>query len=335
MPTSRQSRSIPYQSIIVLLFTAFVSLFLYTFVHESGHALVALSSGGRVQAFSINFLDFSAHVNVSGDFSPAQRIISNIAGVGLPILIWVAFIALAPRKANPALELFKLFVTLIALNPLLAWIFIPILSLFGAAPADDAANFLHNTGLAPLLVSLGAVLLYLAGLWLYLRRIESLHAVVNRLRTVETFHTNRDSIRTLIVLAGLAAIAGLATFGANGFSLRSSPAQTGPEPPSDAVLALSLDLSTMERRQVPVLTIEHERAGPLDLFVRLEQIETTLIDLRLAGPDGYDHPLLQGEGYRAELASIPFTASLPPGRYELILTHAASSGRLLVYTVPP
>jgi hypothetical protein len=120
-PTPSQPLAYSLQKIFLLLITLLASLFLYTFLHEAGHALVSVLVGGHIQVFSVNFWDLSAHVSAAGDFSRGQQIVSNLAGVGLPILVWLGFILAAPRRANLLLELVKLCASLMALNPLLVY----------------------------------------------------------------------------------------------------------------------------------------------------------------------------------------------------------------------
>lgn len=82
-------------------------VYLYTFLHEGGHALVILLSGNAITAFNLNFFDLSAHVEMTGQFPPAGAALNYLAGVALPLLLWAVFMAVAPRRMNVVMEMIK------------------------------------------------------------------------------------------------------------------------------------------------------------------------------------------------------------------------------------
>src|SRR6185369_16869958 len=96
-----------YATGVVLLLTLFV-LVTYTFLHEGGHAIVGLLMGGTITAFNLNFLNLSAHVGIEGDLTTFQNCVISLAGVSFPLLIWAAFLSLAPRRSNLVIDSVKL-----------------------------------------------------------------------------------------------------------------------------------------------------------------------------------------------------------------------------------
>ncbi len=157
------------------LFVAFFVLYFYTFLHEAGHGLAAVLFGGQVLAINVDFITMGAHVRTAGAFTPLQNSLKSLAGPGLPVLTWAAFMLAVPRRAGLALELVKTLSTLMVLNSTLPWVVIPLLYTKGLAPAgDDATRFLRQSGASPLWVAGAALALYVAGWGLYLRKIKGL-----------------------------------------------------------------------------------------------------------------------------------------------------------------
>ena len=159
--------------ILVNLFVTLFVFFLYTFLHEAGHALAGWLFGQSLTEFDSSFWDLSAHVGLTGgNLTQMQLAIRSAAGVLLPLLVWAIFILLVPRKGSFTLETLKLLSTMVVVNTLLAWIALPILFLFGRAPSDDVTNFLNYSHMPPLLLSFTALVLY-ANCWMfYLARID-------------------------------------------------------------------------------------------------------------------------------------------------------------------
>ncbi|MFO7998839.1 MAG: M50 family metallopeptidase [Bacteroidales bacterium] len=147
-------------------------LYLYTFLHEGGHALVAMLYGGSIEKFA---LGLDAHVRTSGAaFTPFGAALFQAAGAFLPLMILV--IALAMYKNDHKSTHYHFFYGLFSLGiigSMLAWIVIPVVALFSEPPAgDDVTKFLRTTGIHPLAVTLViAVLLAVILFWIVKLRI--------------------------------------------------------------------------------------------------------------------------------------------------------------------
>ena len=58
----------------LVLFVFLFVFFLYTFLHEGGHALAGLFFGQSLTEFDVSFWDFSAHVGMAGgELTQGQR----------------------------------------------------------------------------------------------------------------------------------------------------------------------------------------------------------------------------------------------------------------------
>jgi len=136
-------------------------IYLYTFLHEGGHALIAIMYGGRIDNF---VLGFDAHVAHSGtNFTPIGESLSASAGALLPaVCLTVALIFYNQKVKNFIYHSIYFFMSIAITGSFLAWIAIPLISLFTAPPAgDDVGKFLQVSGLNPLLVSFIALLIIL------------------------------------------------------------------------------------------------------------------------------------------------------------------------------
>ena len=129
-------------------------LYVYTFLHEGGHALVGVLYGGTIEKF---VLGLNAHVRISGaSFTPFGAALFHAAGVLLPVMILV--IALAVYKTSHKNIHYHLFHGLFGfgiIGSLFAWIAIPVMAMFSEPPAgDDVTKFLQTTGIHPVMVIL-------------------------------------------------------------------------------------------------------------------------------------------------------------------------------------
>lgn len=227
--------------VLVLLFVALFTLFFYTVLHESGHAVAGLLSGQKLLVFDVNLLAMKPHVRMAGDLSAAQRSAQTVAGVALPLAAWAAFMLAAPRRANPVLEMLKLLSTLAVLNSALPWIVFPALVAAGQAPpVDDVLNFLGASGATPLLVAGVFLALYIGGWGLFLARIEGVRQVVARLVGRGDEFTSASLRRAL---PGLTAVFAVGVLGVMLLGVALGPAPDPFSPPPGYDLAATVDLA--------------------------------------------------------------------------------------------
>ncbi len=317
---------------LLLLFVAVFVVFTYTFLHEGGHALVGLASGATITGFSVSFLDLGAHVGMVGDLTPAETVANNVAGVALPLLVWFGFMLVVPKRANFALETVKTTGTLVFLNTLLAWVVLPLVYLGGQAPGDDVTNFLRNTGLHPLWVVGAALLIYLGGWRLYLAKIEGIRHEVELYRKVDRDIITPGVRKTLGMIAGVFALCGLVAFGANGFRL-AAPRADPFQPPQGYEQVATIDLSQGALTRSAAYAFALDRPTRVGIYLLVQDIDSDYFDVRLLGPDGYDHLLIHAEGYTATRDRSQFEELLPPGPYQIALTDQPSQGTLSIYTM--
>lgn len=320
------------QRISLLILITLLSAFFYTFLHECGHALVGLLSGGSIHTFNINFFNLGAHVGMDVNFTPAQRVTNNLAGTALPLLAWLVFMLAVPRRVNLALDYLKIAVSLSFLNSLLAWIILPMVVFFtGSGPSDDVTNFLRNSGIHPLVVAFTAGLVYTGGWLLFDRQVGGLNRAIDLFRNPSGPVMSDPVRRTLGAMLALAAFFGLAAFALNGFKL-SGGSSSRNLPPSDYTLARQIDLSAAEYNQVVVLTFNLRQPDRVGVFLLLEDMVSDLFEVKLTGPNAYETLIIHSEGYTATVDTPRMQADLEPGEYTLLLSSRSSAGKVSIYT---
>lgn len=321
-------------SIALIAFVTLVVFFLYTFLHEAGHAIAGLLFGQTLTEFDVSFWDFNAHVGlVGGDLTDIQLAVRSVAATLLPFLVWVVFILWVPHQASFTLEVLKLISSIAVVNTLLPWIIIPILFLVGKAPVDDVINFMRYAGIPPVLLTVIALALYIIGWKLFLSKIRSLRDEFYMFRT-----TNREQVTSgtgslLLRMASLMALCILVTFLMNAFASKNSLNKFSP--PDGFVPVAEVDLSKRAYSSETLAEFTLEKPEIFDVFVVIHNINTTYFDLSVTRPDGFRSLILHGEGYNAVQDGGLWQKNLPPGSYQVVLTSHPSPGTASIYLNTP
>ena len=133
-----------FKEIMRLMFpSVLISILLYIILHEFGHAIVLWSVDAEITEFSI----LSAHVSYNGgNWTDLSDKWMHLNGALFPLVITIIYILLYKRKnTNRFYRVISGIFVLMPISSLLAWIFIPILYMFGHAPeGDDVYKFLYN-----------------------------------------------------------------------------------------------------------------------------------------------------------------------------------------------
>jgi len=143
--------SIPASALIVLP--------VYIILHEAGHTLVASLCGAAIVDYNL----FDSYMTYrGGSFTPFTASLLNAAGMLTPVVGAFAFMAFHRKGVSGAFSrVFSFFVCALPIFSILAWVVVPIQYMAGTAlSGDDVTQFIYNSGLHPLLVSLFALLLF-------------------------------------------------------------------------------------------------------------------------------------------------------------------------------
>jgi hypothetical protein len=324
------SRSIHVRLAFLVSGVLFV-FFLYTFLHEAGHATIGLLFGETLTEFSVKFWDFSAHVNMSGgNLTRAQAAIQSLAGVALPLLIWMLFISFIPRNAPFTLGALEMLASMMVLNTLLAWIIIPVLYIVGSAPAsDDVTYFLQYSEMPPLLLTLAASLLYILGWAYFFSKKEGRKNEFLLLRTADHETILSGARRTIPAMMGVLIVCAALTFMLNNLGVAKPPDQLSP--PAGFVSVAELDLSTRAYTSETITEFSLDEPARVGVYITVRDINTSYFDLCIRGADGYRSVVLHGEGYSADQGGGLWEENLPSGTYRLVLTSPQCLGTASVF----
>lgn len=175
--------------LVAVLLAAPAVLVLYAFVHEAGHALVALANGATIEEFV--FLGPGAHVTWSGGtWTDATIILGTVAGVGLPVLLVLLLLlvyrarvrSITYHVAHGAAVIGVTFTTLL-------WIAVPLIALTGGTPSiDDDVVHALDAGAPAAVVGLCALatLVLLVGLAVRRGLTTALLEIVREVRAAHT-----------------------------------------------------------------------------------------------------------------------------------------------------
>ena len=311
--------------IALLLLTALFITFSYTMLHESGHGVSGLISGGNIRRINVNFFDLSAHVVIDGTFTRAQDALIAISGWALPVITYLIFLVLTRKGSNPLLLMIRWIAGISLLGSTLPWIVIPILYQMGRAPGDDVTHFLDLSGFPPLAVSAVFLVLVGAGVWMLIRSLNQIRQYIEWIRNPQSLLKQPAIFKGLAVMGIVAVImVGLIGIINRGFSA---------EPiPEGYVQVTEVNLEQASPTGESICSFEKPDDGPLGIYLQAQKVKTDSIDVTLRGPDGWSFILLQGKGYQASnYVSNPAWGSLPAGSYDIVLSGSPAKGTILVY----
>lgn len=312
----------------LLLLTVFFTTFVYTTLHEGGHALAAWLMGGTVSLIDVNFLNFSAHAVLDGAFTGAQQAMVSLSGWALPVLIYLLFLGLTRTGRNLLLVALRWIAGVSVLASTLPWVVLPLVYLSGERPPDDVISFLNASGLPPLLASLFFALLVAGGVTLIVRGWEQVSAIRQWSRQPEPPMADPGVRRTLAGMALLAVVLAGSLLAFN----RNAPAATIP---AGYRLAAEFDLAQADRAGVTLSAFDRTEAGPLGVLVIARNVRTDYLDVSISGPDEWDFAILHAEGYSASQdRSNPAWSDLPAGHYAITLSGSPARGTILLYLKP-
>ncbi len=313
----------------VLLFLGLLSLTLYTFAHEGGHALVGLLLGGKLTSFNINFFDLSAHAGIDGEFSLGQRALISVAGVSLPVILCVLFLLFSWKRNNTLFYYFKTILFFVTVNSLLAWIAIPVLTTTGMLIGDDSVNFLNYTHFSPFFVTGVALMVYVVCWGLFFRQAGGMRQWANHFRTASLDLSLPETRRTIYSLAAVGLVTLASSFGLS----RAFPNHVFDIPDGYQQVA-EIDLSKNSLSETGIYRFTIAEPTKVNFFILLTNIKGAPIKIRLSGPDGYDQVYLAMTDPKTNIGQASVTPQellTAPGDYQIVATFPSCPGRVKVY----
>lgn len=306
---------------------------IYTFLHESGHALLGLLFGGQLTSFSIRFWDVTAHVGIDGHFSAAQGSMVAAAGAGLPLFVLVILLARVPTATSASLGFVRIVASLTVLSSLLPWLVIPFLYLAGQAPGDDVTNFLRLSRLPPLSVAAGALTLYVGGWAYFFSRVGGMRTAWRNWRCSLSELRSAASLRDVKVMAGMCMAVVVVAVAANTYLQRAGHPSSPPG--YNEVAAFSLADNNFPGREVYSFTVE--RTAQVGMYFTMQNIKAGPAEIALSGPSVHKTLFSAGADAGIGRATVdPGEMVFEPGEYQIELTFPRQpDGKVVVFTTPP
>ena len=318
--------------LLLVIGLAVWAILVFTFLRDLGQALVEWVSGGPVTTFDLSFLALGTQAGVSATFTDFQTGLHSIAGMVFPLLVWIGFMLVVPRRASAPLEALKWIVSAVLIVSMLAWVILPVFYQENQmAASDDVILFLTVTGINGYLAALIFGGLAFAAYRLARARISS-PGLVRDLILGQGEEMEFSTYRRFyipVIAVGLILLAFNLTLG--GLNRASQP-QGEAGPPPGYQFIREIQLSGQANQDLPVVAFNHTSANPRGIFIRLRNVQAGQISLRLAGPDGYSRILLDLENFSIGSDSVLFEETLEPGQYQVLLTSQKSPGSLSFYT---
>lgn len=153
--------------ILAFIGSLWIAMPLYLFLHEGGHALIAILCGAKIVDFNL----MQGYVIAEGGtFNDMTLALFNIAGVLIPAATLLIYLILYKRNTRGLFyQLFSVLFTGIIIFSMGVWIVVPILYMLGRAnPIDDVVKFIEVLNIHPIFVTLGASIvtsLYIMYVW--------------------------------------------------------------------------------------------------------------------------------------------------------------------------
>ncbi|HSM24231.1 MAG TPA: M50 family metallopeptidase [Anaerolineaceae bacterium] len=317
-------------SIFLILFSFFFIIYVYTFFHEAGHAIVGLSFGQKLTNFDINIFNFQPHVSMSGELSSYQRAVRSIAGSIFPLIIWVIFILAVPKRSNFLIEFLKFGSSISILFSTVVWVILPILYLLGKAPSrDDVTHFLNASQMNPILLSvLSAIVCFI--IWkLFLRKTEGIKDQMLLIRNLTFSHVSTGlNTQIPIMLAVIVGVTGISIL-LNTFVVQKQSEFSVPE---NFYSIAAVELSTDNYDAINLYQFSIHEPTFVGIYLEVENLNTTLIELRLTKPENKDEILFYGKDIQSDKGFSLWQETLPVGDYQLIFSSDKGSGIFSLYT---
>ena len=153
-----------------LIVAVLVSLFMYTFLHEYGHLVVAVWCGSTITEFSVLSSNVSFY---GGNYNDLSLMVLHVSGILLPVLVVFGYLLLYKSSKNMFYQMFSYIFCIMPICSLLAWVVLPIAYIFNQAPVyDDVTKFLDvfTKWYHPLVISFVALLLIVILIRIFMKK---------------------------------------------------------------------------------------------------------------------------------------------------------------------
>lgn len=307
-------------------------IFIYTLLHEGGHAIAVLLLGARVTAFDLNFITGSPHVGWEGLVTPAGRAFIAVSGPVFPVLVWLLSLSLLRWKKAVAVRLGLFVASIMVISSLLPQIISPVLYMRGLdLRGEDIVGFIIYSGLHPLVVSGVFAIVVAMMVWLVSKLIRPLELVktpweqFRALGPVSYRHRlMTGAVILLIVLIAFPIMVRLTTTDRN-----------QPRFPKEYDAKVTTDFSNFDNKWTSIYGFTVDDTKVYDMVYSLKASAPTSLRLVTDSPKGI---VFTGKDYMflcEEATSLSFAQfsgfGLYPGNYRLEVKTTDKTGSIEMY----
>ena len=319
-----------YLKILGSIIAGLAGIFIYTLLHEGGHAIAAVLLGARITAFDLNFITGSPHIGWQGFVTPAGRAIIAISGPLFPFLVWLLSLAVLRWQRTVAVRRGLLIASIMAISSLLPQVITPILYLRGVdLRGEDIVGFIIYSGLHPLVVAGSFAVLVATSVWLVLKLIrpaELIKVHVAQLRS--TVLTTRQRLLTGVLLLAIMLIA-------LPMAARITSSNQRPRFPKDYDTRVQAEFSKVDTDWTSIHEFSVDETRVFDMVYSLKAVDPTSLRLITDSPKGI---VFTGKDYMVlceDVSSVSFAQytgyALYPGNYRLEVKTTDKAGNIEMY----
>ena len=321
-----------YLKILGAISAGLAVIFIYTLLHEGGHAIAALLLGARITAFDLNFITGSPHVGWEGFVKPAGRAFIAVSGPVFPVIVWLLSLSLLRWKKAVAVRLGLLVASIMIISSLLPQVISPLLYMRGLdLRGEDIVGFIIYSGLHPLVVSGVFAILVAILVWLVsklIRPFEIVKAPWGQFRSVGPVSSRHrlmmGAVLLVIVLIAFPIMARVTTTNRN-----------QPRFPKEYDAKVMRDFSNFDNEWTSVYGFTVEEAKVYDMVYSLQASAPTSLRLVTDSPKGIVFTGKDSMVMCEDATSLAFAQfsgfGLYPGNYRLEVKTTDKTGSIDMY----
>lgn len=158
------------KKILLLLGVSVAIIYLYTFLHESGHAIIGLIHGGKIIKFEVGM--FACVEFINAKFTNIEYGIMKIFGIVFPVIImYLSLILYKPKIKNTIYQMSHIMYYIVTTSSLIAPILVSIIYKFNKlTPGDDIVDFIYSTKSNPIVVAIIFTLIMIFNIFVLYKR---------------------------------------------------------------------------------------------------------------------------------------------------------------------
>ncbi len=156
--------------VMTIIIISIIVIYFYTFLHESGHAIIALRHGGEITKFQLG-LDANVEF-MKTRFTDTTYAVMKIFGIIFPVIVMYFLLLIYNRNLKSKVyHLFYAMFCIMVTSSLITCIIIPVMfKMYNLTPGDDVVDFLYKYNVEPLYVSVTFLCIFIFNIFILFKR---------------------------------------------------------------------------------------------------------------------------------------------------------------------